>query len=139
VIAMHQPDSSKRPADSTFQFQPCEIVCLEHHEVRLYAEVVQMAQGKDVCWVRPLAMRQDLDRSQDDWEFSGSSRLYDLRQNSDLLLPAALFRSALDTEAIPLISELPELWEERHEEIERSQTQLRELIKSICLAYPELF
>jgi len=136
---MAQSFQFKPANDSDFKFQPCQIVCLEHNSVRLYAEVVQMAEGRQVCWVRPLALID----SNGDWTEDSlqvnPSRIHDLRQSSDLLLPAALFRNALDTEVIPLIGQRPELINLLHKEVEHFQAQLRDLIKSVCSAHPELF
>ncbi|UIE37160.1 hypothetical protein [Leptodesmis sichuanensis] len=125
-------------------FQPYQLVCLEHGGTYLYAEVVQMADGKQVCWVRPLVLvRGTLEWSQDSTLVPASS-LYDLRHCSDLLLPSALFRSAFDTEVIPLLSHLAEVESSNLVNItlntpESPQAQLHQLLKQVCLGHPELF
>ena len=85
-------------------FQPCEIVCLECDDDRLYGEVVQTVEERQVCWVRPLALTVGSGNSliAEDAE----SVCYDLREGTDLLLPAVLFRSAFDFEVIPLLAHL---------------------------------
>ena len=38
------------------QFQPRQILCLEHGQSRLYAEVIQVVLDRPVCWLRPLIL-----------------------------------------------------------------------------------
>lgn len=38
------------------QFQSRQILCLEHGQSRLYAEVIQVVQDRPVCWLRPLIL-----------------------------------------------------------------------------------
>jgi len=89
---------------STQNFQPYQIVYLEAKGDRLFAEMVQMSEGKQTCWVRPLVLvlhyYQQLDKPYE-W--------FDLRNGSDLLCPSTLFRAALDTDVIPFLSQLPPL------------------------------
>jgi hypothetical protein len=78
------------------------IVCLDSRQGkdRLFAEVIETIFISSRYWVQPLALaRSNPDRFE--LEF-----LYDLRDTSQLILPIDLFRDALDTEVIPLISEL---------------------------------
>lgn len=87
--------------DFTCDFQPRQIVCLEHEATRLYAEVIQVVESRQVCWVRPLLLG----------EFPSSypplePQLSDLRPSADLLWPLALFRPAIDTEVLPLLVQL---------------------------------
>ncbi|MBD2020915.1 hypothetical protein H6F43_12070 [Leptolyngbya sp. FACHB-36] len=82
-------------------FQPCQIVCLEHETSRLYAEVVQVVDDRQVCWVRPFALA--IPSSTED-DVLGA--WIDLRGGADLLCPIVLFRSALDTEVLPLLTAL---------------------------------
>jgi len=87
--------------DFTCDFQPRQIVCLEHEATRLYAEVIQVVESRQVCWVRPLLLG----------EFSSSypplePQLSDLRPSADLLWPLALFRPVIDTEVLPLLVQL---------------------------------
>lgn len=122
-------------------FQSCQIVCLEHEANRLYAEVVQVAAPRQVCWVRPLILVLHQPDALGWHEDLPETRLYDLRGGADLLLPVTLFRAALDEEVIPV---MPYLYAEetselamRLESIEPSQ--LRQLVKTICQAHPEAF
>jgi len=97
--------------DSGASFQPCQIVCLEHEAVRLYAEVIQIVKERQVCWVRPLAMMV-LSASSAELPLAHqglvdeNAVLYDLRQGADLLWPASLFRPALDMEVMPVLMQL---------------------------------
>lgn len=85
-------------------FEPYQIVYLEATGDRLFAEMVQMAEGKQTCWVRPLVLVFDYYQLSDqpcEW--------FDLRNGSDLLCPSTLFQAALDTDVIPFLSQLPPL------------------------------
>jgi len=91
-------------------FQPCQIVFLEHENARLYAEVIQVVTVRQICWVRPLILAVfGSDRL---WRWASPNRtptepkLHDLRESADLLWPLNLFQPALDTEVIPLIGQL---------------------------------
>jgi hypothetical protein len=86
--------------ETSVQFSPNQVVCLEQEGLRLFGEVVQMVPLRSRCWVRPLAMAQVSEESLE------LRLLYDLRESSHLVLPAQLFREALDTELIPLMSAL---------------------------------
>ncbi len=90
--------------DHTPRFQPRQIVCLEHEAVCLYAEVVQAIESRQMCWVRPLILTVSTVQAAGHRDDSGSATVhYDLREDSDLLWPLALFRAALDTEVLPLL------------------------------------
>jgi hypothetical protein len=82
------------------EFKTDRIVCLDREDLHLFAEVIDDLVGDDRCWVRPLAIARSTPESFN-LEF-----LYDLRDASQLILPSSLFRDALDTEVLPLISEL---------------------------------
>ena len=136
---MHQSLPSKFTNDLGPEFRPYQMVCLEHGSSYLYAEVVQMAAGKQVCWARPVVLIEGALEWTHDPTLIHPSNLHDLRQSSDLLLPSALFRSALDTEVIPLLAYLPEVIDSAINQTELPQVQLNQLVKKICLAHPELF
>jgi hypothetical protein len=85
---------------STIKFKIDQIVCLEQDDSSLFAEVIDNIAISARCWVRPLAIARFNPHSFE-LEF-----LHDLRDASQLILPAVLFRYALDTEILPLISEL---------------------------------
>jgi hypothetical protein len=85
---------------SVIEFKIDRIVCIDREDLHLFAEVIDTISIDDRCWVRPLAIARSIPASFK-LEF-----LHDLRDASQLILPAELFRDALDTEVIPLISEL---------------------------------
>jgi hypothetical protein len=82
------------------EFQTDRVVCIDRGNVRLFAEIIDTTPDRARCWVRPLALAQAIPTSFD-LEF-----LHDLRETSQLILPAALFREAVDTEVFPLLSAL---------------------------------
>ncbi len=85
--------------DLRFQFQPFQIVYLECAQERVYAEMVQFIEPRNLCWARPLALVVN-------WSAWEESQVYDLREGSDLLCPAPLFQEALDTDVLPILSQL---------------------------------
>ncbi|PSF36832.1 hypothetical protein C7H19_12765 [Aphanothece hegewaldii CCALA 016] len=105
------------------QFYPCQIVCLEHQNYLLYSEVIQVILQRESCWVRPLLLVFHLD--QDD-----SQDVFDVRCVSDLIFPFNFFRPALDTEVIPLLSQLSKLDLSPQEE-QLSRSKFQELLKEI--------
>ncbi|MFQ3616866.1 MAG: hypothetical protein SNJ57_02160 [Cyanobacteriota bacterium] len=151
--------------DSAFTFQSCEfqsseIVCIEHEEVRLYAEVIQLSETRPVCWLRPLLLvtlnaedcstachviaspasgpsfgrsptAAEIDRVEID-------SIVDLRGGADLLLPTVLMRHALDVELIPLWSALHSRKpEDRGERL--VQNPLHSFTQRLWTAYPTIF
>ena len=83
--------------NSKTNFQPLQIVCLEHLATCLYAEVIQVVESRQVCWVRPLLLVQ----------YSTEEPLViDLRSTIDLLWSLASFRPALDTEILPFLTSI---------------------------------
>ena len=103
------------------EFQPNQILYLQHQATRLYAELIQIVPERQLAWVRPLALLELCDRPDgqpadfalqvDDFQSNTCqtddsaprSRLDDLRQGSDLLCPLSLFRTALDVEVVPVL------------------------------------
>ena len=82
-------------------FCPNQIICIELDDLRLFTEVIQMIPERDRLWARPLALAEQ--------EHYDLRLLYDLREAPHLILPPALFREALDTEVMPLMTELFQL------------------------------
>lgn len=124
-------------------FQPSQIVGLEHETSCLYAEVVQMIESRQSCWVRPLVLvLQSVENQTGNATLSGESEWYDLRQGSDLLLPLTLFRVALDVEVLPWLTNLytndDSLASDSDQEA-RGHQLLREFIQQIWQAHPEVF
>lgn len=79
-------------------FQPLQIVCLEHLATCLYAEVIQVVESRQVCWVRPLLLVQN--STEED------PAVIDLRSTIDLLWSLTAFRPALDTEILPFLTSI---------------------------------
>lgn len=80
-------------------FRPNQIICIDRSpNSLLLAEVIQMVPERERCWARPLALAQV--------EEYQLKLLHDLREAPQLILPASLFREALDTEVLPLMTEL---------------------------------
>lgn len=139
-------------------FQPCQIVCLESQNTYLYAEVVQLVESRKVCWVHPLVLVCGSSDPQDDRYGPGMSLegrslemascflegCFDLRNCSDLLLPWGLFRAAIDTEVMPLLSFLyqPEACASaplNGVDVDRASHQMHQFIHQLCKARPEAF
>jgi hypothetical protein len=76
------------------------IVCVDLGNLHLFTEVIDTIAITDRCWLRPLAIAKSTPESFK-LEF-----IHDLRDAAQLILPTALLRNALDTEVLPLISEL---------------------------------
>ncbi|WP_373542599.1 hypothetical protein [Chamaesiphon sp.] len=85
---------------SLIEFKTDRIVCLDRANLHLFAEVIDTIEISARCWVRPLAIARSHPENFN-LEF-----LHDLRDTAQLILPSELFRYALDTEVLPLISEL---------------------------------
>lgn len=133
--------------EATPHLQPCQIVCLEHDTSYLYAEVIQVIESRQLCWARPLVLLlQPFDEIVDStsdckpllWEQPG---FYDLRQDSDLLLPLTLFRAALDTE---VFSWMTSLYAADHDAASsnlpgRGHQPFRAFIQQVWQAHPEAF
>ena len=90
------------------EFKTDRIVCIDspgerlhqREHLHLFAEVIDIIAVSFRCWVKPLAIARSTPESYK-LEF-----LHDLRDAAQLILPTDLFRDALDTEVLPLISEL---------------------------------
>ena len=84
--------------NSKINFQPLQIVCLEHLATCLYAEVIQVVESRQVCWVRPLLLVES--------PTAIEPSVLDLRSTVDLLWSLASFRPALDTEMLPFLANI---------------------------------
>lgn len=119
--------------------QKSQIVYLQHETQRLYAEVIQIAETRPFCWVRPLAITvaQESELA-NTGHHDAISNLYDLREGADLLLPLELFSLALDTEVMPLLAQLGML--RRSSGSDRiAHHQLQMFVSSIWEACPDAF
>jgi len=83
--------------EMSLDFQPGQIVSLKHGDMNLYAEVIQVVVYRQLCWVRPLVLVNFIPEP---------PQITDLRDASDLLWPVNLFRPALDTEVITILSQV---------------------------------
>lgn len=106
--------------------QPGQIVSLEHGDRNLYAEVIQFVVSRQLCWVRPLLMVTFIQES---------PLITDLRDSSDLLWPANLFRPALDTEVITFLSQVLAK-EPKTEPDSATKQQLNQFIHQLWQAIP---
>ena len=92
---------------SSYQFHHRQIVCLEHETTRLYAEVIEFVELRQVCWLRPVMLTRTVTNNPPVLTASSDSViLSDLRHGPDLLVPTRFVRLALDTEVIPLLTQL---------------------------------
>lgn len=87
-------------------FTPQQVVYLTHGSHRLYCEVIQVVESRQLCWVRPLYLVDMTDEKEIHPQLFTPKLLMDVRSTSDLLYPISLFQPALDTEVIPLLSQL---------------------------------
>lgn len=117
------PDMELMPMESR------QIVSLQHEATHLYAEVIQVIESRQMCWVRPLMLV-----SSDPLNPFLEPRLSDLRSSSDLLWPQEPFRLALDTEVIPLLVQLLSLKPQPNHELTASQ-QLSQFMHQIWHAH----
>ena len=122
-----------------YEFQPHQIICLEHDKTRLYAEVIEFVSSRQMCWVRSMIL-VTLEDSQEPLAVETPEQLtiYDLRSGPDLLWPASLLRLALDTEVIPLLIRLddPDVNVESDPD---ARQQLSYFICAVWQAYPDKF
>ncbi len=123
--------------DSNFNFKGNQIVCLEHDQSFLYAEVIQVIETRQTCWVRPWLLKILSSANNQFSNLPEKETIFDLRESSDLVLPISLFRLALDTEVIPLLSELDTLKTQRARFDNCSQTTAA--ICRNCLASLQIF
>ncbi|MFN7254694.1 MAG: hypothetical protein ACK5U2_06055, partial [Microcystis sp.] len=90
---------------------------------QLYGEVIQVIESRSALWVRPLWLIVA-----DNFETS------DVRKGSDLILPTDLFKPALDTEVLPLFSQVI-----KDNYIANISYPLQEFVQKVCQSYPEYF
>jgi hypothetical protein len=84
--------------------RPSEFACLEHQNMLLYTEIIQVVEKRQRYWARPVLLCEVSVPENDATE--PLPTVYDVRSCSDLLWPRSLFRSVLDTELIPLLAHL---------------------------------
>lgn len=123
-------------------FQPSQIVGLEHETSCLYAEVVQVIESRQSCWVRPLMLVFWSEATQTQNSLLPTmAACHDLRHDSDLLLPLTLFRVALDVEVLPWLADA--YTDDRDVADHDKQTSGHQLFKAfiqqVWQAHPEVF
>ena len=114
--------------DFSPNFQSRQTVYLEHGDTRLYAEVIQVVEVRQRCWVRPLLLVV----VPDDNQLFEALAIVDLRASADLLWPSTLFRPALDTEVIAF---LPFTSEPKVDRDPTAQQQLSQFIYQVWQAH----
>ena len=115
-------------------FKPGQIVSLECGDACLHSEVIQVVEARQVCWVRPLMLVVLVSGKDSSEEYT----LSDLRDGADLLWPLSLFRAALDTEVISLLTQLHSLDSEKKDAVIASR-QLRDFVDRVWAAFPTAF
>jgi hypothetical protein len=115
-------------------FKPGQIVSLECGDACLHSEVIQVVEARQVCWVRPLMLVVLVSGKDSSEEYT----LSDLRDGADLLWPLSLFRAALDTEVISLLTQLQSLDSEKKDAVIASR-QLRDFVDRVWVAFPTAF
>jgi hypothetical protein len=111
----------------SLDFQPGQIVSLEHGDSNLYAEVIQVVVSRQSCWVRPLVLVTHIQEP---------LIITDLRDASDLLWPLHLFRPAIDTEVITFLSQVLAK-EPKNEPDSVAKLQLNQFIHQFWQAYQQ--
>lgn len=121
-------------------FQPSQIVCLEYGNTYLYAAAIQILTKRKMCWVRPLLLKvfASENKSENHQDNSDKSTLWDLREGADLVWPICLFREVIDTEFMPLLSELESL-DIQEKNLQLSHQKLKHFIRQVWQAYPHVF
>ena len=128
---------------ATSSFQPSQIVGLAYETSCLYAEVVQIIESRQSCWVRPLVLvLHPVENQPQTIMLPGELEWYDLRQDADLLLPLTLFRVVLDVEVLPWLAHLyadnPSA-AIHSDHPTKGHQHFRELIQQIWQANPDVF
>ena len=114
------------------------IVCLEHQNTCLYGEIIQVAEARQIAWVRPLFLSVAVVAQPHQAEFP-QRQVYPLQPGVDLLWPISLFRSALDTEVLPLLSQLPNPQQADQSTPSAADSRLNQFVDQVWRAYPEAF
>lgn len=123
-------------------FYPQQILFVEQETMRLYVEMIQLIESRKQGWVRPIALQVvpngAIAVTGDPQE--PEPEILDLRQDSDLILPLAVFHPALDTDYLPLLLQLKEFKPDAvgcpHS---TAKHLLRDFLKKLWQANPELF
>jgi hypothetical protein len=104
------------------EFQAQQIVFLQSENIRLYTEVIQVIESRQMCWVRPLILA-DLTAL--------PPLVTDMRETSDLFWSIFLFQPAFDTEVINLLSQVIRK-DGKSETDLNAKEQLHSFLRLIC-------
>ncbi|EDX77766.1 hypothetical protein MC7420_3090 [Coleofasciculus chthonoplastes PCC 7420] len=116
-----------------------QIVCLEYATRHLYAEVIEVVEWRQICWLRPLMLAVTPSENEDITSVLPQSlRLYDLRQGPDILWPTKFLRLVWDTEVIPLLAQLEDLHCHPKDNSD-TRHQLADFIAEVWQTYPQEF
>ncbi|WP_293369546.1 hypothetical protein [Microcoleus sp. CAWBG556] len=124
--------------DCGLNFKPGQIVSLECGDACLHSEVIQVVEARQICWVRPLMLVGFVSGKDFPQSWPEEYTLSDLRDGSDLLWPLSLFRAALDTEVISLLTQLQSLDSDRKDSTIASR-QLRDFVDRVWATFPTAF
>jgi hypothetical protein len=124
--------------DCALNFKPGQIVSLECGDACLHSEVIQMVEARQICWVRPLMLVRLVAGKDFPEKWPTEYTLSDLRDGADLLWPLSLFRAALDTEVISLLTQLQSLDSDKKDSAIASR-QLRDFVDRVWVAFPSAF
>jgi hypothetical protein len=117
-------------------FVPHQIVYLESHAARLYAEVIQTLEQRQMCWVRPLILSYagefDAPLSQQ------GNTLEILEDGPDLLWPTHQFKVAVDTEVLPLLGILHSKMAAHTNLSDTTSQALRQFIRQLWVDDPPI-
>ena len=114
---------------------------LDCNNNRLFTELVQTIESRNLSWVRPLALEilQPLNGLDPSTQAGyPPCVLVDLRGGSDLLMPTQLFQLVIDVDLIPILAELNTLKQnaqgDRH-----VHDYLQRFVHQVCQRYPHVF
>ena len=124
--------------DCGLNFKPGQIVSLECGDACLHSEVIQVVEARQICWVRPLMLVGFVPGKDFPQRWPEEYTLSDLRDGADLLWPLSLFRAALDTEVISLLTQLQSLDSDKKDSTIASR-QLRDFVDRVWAAFPSAF
>ncbi|PSB21028.1 hypothetical protein C7B69_16130 [filamentous cyanobacterium Phorm 46] len=124
--------------DCALNFKPGQIVSLECGNACLHSEVIEVVEARQICWVRPLMLVRLVSGKDLPQKWPEEYTLSDLRDGADLLWPLSLFRAALDTEVISLLTQLQSLDSDRKDSTIASR-QLRDFVDRVWAAFPSAF
>jgi hypothetical protein len=81
--------------------RPAQIVYLATDDRRLYGEVIEVIEARQLVWMRPLLLAQFAEPNQPD--ITRATTVYALQEDSHLLWPWDWFQLALDTEVLSVL------------------------------------